>query len=125
MASQCSLPTVLPPFSAQQVRPSKGIQESHPGSQLMAATIAALCDTRCVGLPLPGLGGRTQCHTLLVLSLWGWEGVLGPSCLNSASTHGGVRAGTKGSGNGPLSPPPPWTVLGEGRVSSCSFPLGS
>lgn len=33
-------------------------------------------------------------------------GGLGCTCLSSAGAHGGGRMGTKGNGNGPLSPPP-------------------
>lgn len=47
------------------------------------------------------------------------EGGLGHTCLSLAGAHGGGRKGTKGNGNGPLSPPPPppWTGLGESKVA--------
>lgn len=35
---------------------------------------------------------------------------LGPTWLSSTGPQGGGRVGTKGSGNGPLSPPLTWTV---------------
>lgn len=66
-----------PSLPCTQVRPSKGMQGSCPGSawpQRRGAAITTLCDTRCGGLPLPVLGGRTQCHNPLGLSLGGgWD----------------------------------------------------
>lgn len=104
------------PSPVKQVRPSKGSTETILCRAQLAegSTAATLCDPTCMGRPLPVLGDGTPSHMLLGLSLWG---ALGPICLNSAGTHGGVSCAPKAVGMAPPGLSSGQTVQAQGRVA--------